>query len=851
MRRVQRSVGRSFARCIATAAAADAKKSEAVDLKPLPTEADVVIVGGGIIGCSVAYHLAKQNVGKVVLLERGQLTCGTTWHAAGLIGQLRGTTQEMQLSKMGAKLFPELLEETGQDTGFKQCGSMTLARTDDRVTLLKRNLVRAHALGVPAEIIDIDRAKEIFPVIDPDVFKCALWLPNDGSASPTDATMAFAKGAKMRGAKLIEGVSVTGFELGGGEVVGVRTDKGDIACKSVVNCAGLWAHELGKLAGVSVPLHPCEHFYVVTGQIQGIDHTLPVVRDPDRWAYYREWSGGLVLGGFETKAKPCFLNGPPDKFEFSLLEDDYEHFYPVIEAAFEAIPALQDTPIQNMVNGPESFTPDNQYILGEAPECRNFWVCAGMNSSGIASSAGAGWALAHWLAKGEQPFDLSAVDIRRFGGFAGSHHWVRERSSETLGMHYRIPYPRLELQEGRPLRRSAAYDRLKAAGAIFGSKFGWERANYFAESEAERPDEGVEGTFGVARWQVAVDREYAHTTSKATIFDVSSFAKFVVQGAGAEFLMNHVFGGDMSCPIGKTVYTPMVNEHGGYESDCTVTRVGAEEWYVVSPTAHATRDAQFLRKHARKLGGTATVTDVSSAYNVFSVQGPKALEVLSSCSRELTRAGSVEDFPKNTSKMVDIGQYWLRAMRVSYVGEDGLELHVPTECAAGLYETIKEAGAGVVKDGGYYCIEAMRIARGYRAWGHEMTTDDTPIMVGTGFAVAKKNAADFIAGSTLADQKAAGVGKLERRVVSFVVEDTTPILWGGEALVRDGVIVGFAASAAKVQPLERCAGMAQVKNPEGVSAAWLKSGKWEVNVAGDLFPCTVGFKPPIDLATLA
>eukprot|EP00756_Hemistasia_phaeocysticola_P016243 Hpha_TRINITY_DN15463_c2_g9::TRINITY_DN15463_c2_g9_i1::g.175428::m.175428/K19191/mabO; 4-methylaminobutanoate oxidase (formaldehyde-forming) len=753
---------------------------------------------------------------------------------------------------MGATTFQELLKETGQDTGFKQCGSLTVARTDDRVTLLKRNLVRAQAYGVPAEIVDMDRAMELFPVMNRDTFKCGLWLPNDGTASPTDATMAYAKGAKQRGAQLIQGVSVTGFELGGGEVVGVKTDRGDISCKYVVNCAGLWAHELGKMAGVSVPLHPCEHFYVVTGPIEGVTHKLPVVRDPDRWAYYREWSGGLVLGGFETKAKPCFLNGPPEKFEFSLLEDDYEHFYPVIEAAFEAIPALQDTPIQNMVNGPESFTPDNQYILGEAPECRNFWVCAGMNSSGIASSAGAGWALAQWLANKRQPFDLNAVDIRRFGGFAGSHHWVRERSSETLGMHYRIPYPRLELQEGRPLRRSASYERLKAGGAVFGSKFGWERANYFAESDEERPAEDGEGTFGVARWQAAVDREYAHTTSQASIFDVTSFSKFTVQGKGAESLVNHVFGGDMSGPIGQTVYTALVNERGGYESDCTVTRVGAEEWYVVSPTAHGTRDLQFLRQHARKLGGLATVTDVSSAFNVFSVQGPRALEVLSKVSRELTNAGSLEAFPKNTSRMIDLGHFWVRAMRVSYVGEDGLELHVATECAAGLYDTIMEAGEGVLKNGGYYCVEAMRVARGYRAWGHEMTTDDTPVEAGTGFAVAKnKPPSDFIAGNILQEQKAGGLGKLPKRVVSFVVEDPAPTLWGGEALVRNGEIVGFASSGVRVQPLQRSAGMAMVKNPEGVSAAWLKGGEWQVNVAGELFPATVGFKAPIDLARLA
>eukprot|EP01059_Diplonema_ambulator_P024977 TRINITY_DN4180_c1_g2_i1.p1 TRINITY_DN4180_c1_g2~~TRINITY_DN4180_c1_g2_i1.p1 ORF type:complete len:824 (+),score=317.91 TRINITY_DN4180_c1_g2_i1:121-2592(+) len=810
----------------------------------LPEKAKVVIVGGGIIGNSVAYHLAKEGWGDdVVLLEKGVLTCGTTWHAAGLIGQLRATSQEMELSKMGAEVFRRLLEETGQDTGFKQNGSVTLARTKDRTTLLKRNLARAQMFNIPSAMLTPEEAKEKLPMIDPKVFDSALWLPNDGVASPTDATMAFAKGARQGGVKIHERVEVTGFVKEKGLIRAVETNKGTIACDYVVNCGGLWAHKIGHMAGVNVPLHPCEHFYAVTDTVEGVTGSMPVVRDPDMCSYYREWGGGLVVGAFELDAKPCFVNGPPDDFEFSLLPDDIDHFWPIMEGAFEAVPSLVDTPIKTMLNGPESFTPDNQYILGDAPEVPNFWVAAGMNSSGIASSSGAGWALAKWLVNAQPPFDMSAVDIKRFGAFAGSQQFVRTRSSEVLGMHYKIHYPRLELVKGRPLRTTPLYNQLKEKGGVFGSKFGWERVNWFNTEEKSAPAD--EYTFGRPAWLDIVNDEYIHTTTNGSVFEVSSFAKFTVAGRDAEAFCNYIFGGNMSVKVGTVVYTAMLDERGGYVSDVTVTRVGEEEYYVVSPTTHATKDLKHMQKHAGLKGFAVGVVDVSSQYGVLSVQGPKVDAAL----QPLTRH-DLSTIKPNESVMLDIGDYWVRASRVSYVGEKGLELHIPIEAHQGVYNTVMNNNGGVLKDAGYYCIEAMRVANGYRAMGHEIGADDSPLEVGTGFAVDFEKT-DGVAGTILAEKKAAGVKAMKYRVVSIKMEQhPTAMLWGGETILHNGTTVGYITSGTFIPIFNANAGLALIKQQdpsETLNASFISSGKWEVNIAGEYFPITLSLKPPVKM----
>eukprot|EP01060_Flectonema_neradi_P032426 TRINITY_DN514_c14_g1_i1.p1 TRINITY_DN514_c14_g1~~TRINITY_DN514_c14_g1_i1.p1 ORF type:complete len:843 (+),score=126.43 TRINITY_DN514_c14_g1_i1:39-2531(+) len=813
----------------------------------LPSHAKVVVVGGGIIGNSVAYHLTKEGWNDVVVLEKGTATCGTTWHAAGLIGQLRGTSQETALSKMGAETFRRLLKETDQDTGFKQHGSITLSRCPDRTTLLKRNAARAGCFGIEASIITAEDAAERFPTLDPSIFECALWLPNDGVASPTDVTNAFMKGAKQGGAKVFENTTVTGFikNKRNGLVEGVETSNGTIGCEYVINCSGLWSNQVGKMAGVCVPLHACEHFYVVTDTINGIHGKLPVLRDPDQQAYYREWSGGIVLGGFELKAKPCFLEGPPESFEFQLLEDDFEHFYPVIEGAFEAMPILKDTNIRNMVNGPESFTPDNQYILGESPECENFWVAAGMNSSGIASSTGAGWALAKWLThpKKQPPFDLSAVDIKRFGHYANSQNFVRTRSSETLGMHYTIPYPRFELEQGRPLRTSPLYDTLKDSGAVFGSKFGWERANYF-NTNAHQADPTVY-SFEKPAWMEIVNNEVIQTTTKCSIFDVSSFSKFSIQGKDAEKFCDFVCGANMSIEINDLIYTSILNDKGGYISDVTVTRIASDHFYVVAPTTHATKDLSFLRQRAAEYNFCVGISDTTGATGVLAVQGPLSNKVLSeSCGSP--KPYDFESIKPNSSAIVEIGNHAVRVSRVSYVGQLGVEIHCPIEQLKGVYDRL--IAHPEASNAGYYCIEALRIAAGYRAWGHEMTTDDTPVHVGTSFAFDFSNK-NGISGTVLHQLKEDGVANLDSRIISVRMSaDSETVLWGGETVLRDGVVVGYLTSGSYVKSLSTSVGLATIKN-QGMplNNKFLKSGDWSVNVAGELYPIHVSFKPPRDI----
>ena len=805
----------------------------------VPSKAKVVVVGGGIVGHSVGYHLAKAGWKDVVVLEKGVATCGTTWHAAGLVGQLRGTAQETLLSRMGAATFRELEAETEQGTGFKQHGSITLSRTADRTTLLRRNAARAPIFGIEAEMITPEDAASRFPTIDPSVFDSALWLPGDGVASPTDATNAFMKGMRKHGGRLCERTSVSGFSKNPitGKVTTVHTNNGDIECEHVVNCAGLWGQQVGQMAGVNVPLHPCEHFYVVTTPVKGVHGELPVLRDPDRWAYYREWSEGLVLGAFEVDAKPCFVDGPPDNFEFQLFEDDYEHFMPVMEAAFEAMPVLADTPIRTMVNGPESFTPDNQYILGLSHECSNFWVAAGMNSSGIASSAGAGYALAKWMTD-RPPFDMNAVDIRRFGGFTGSQNFVRTRSTETLGCHYKIPYPRAELEKGRPLRWTPVYDRLLADGAVMGSKFGWERATYFAPKGTPPHN----GTFGKPDWQDIVDAEYRHTLNEVSIFDITSFAKFNVQGKDATALVNYVSAAQMDVPVGRVVYTPILDAKGGYFSDLTITRVAHDEYQVITSTALAIRDLMFFREAAEAKDFSVGIVDVSSAYGLLSLQGPKANEVLAKLNPKVDWAGSA--LPASHSIMTELGSFYVRVSRVSYVGEPaGVEICVTMEMMAGLYDTIMGASDNV-KNGGYYCLEAMRIAAGYRHWASEMTTDQTPFEAGTAFTVDFSKE-DGIAGTILKERK--GVANMTSRIVSIKLAEGNPaVLWGGEPILRDGKIVGVVTSGVYAGPLNASVGLASIKKGDGepITKSFIEKHNWEVNIAGEIHPVNMSLKAP-------
>jgi 4-methylaminobutanoate oxidase (formaldehyde-forming) len=803
-----------------------------------PSQARVVIVGGGIIGCSVAYHLTKLGWTDVVLLEQGQLSGGTTWHAAGLVGQLRSHANMTSLIKYSTQLYGELEAETGLATGWKNCGSLSVARTADRMTVLKRTAASARAQGVEIDVISPREAGDLWPVMATDDLIGAVWLPGDGKANPTDLTQSLAKGARNRSAKIFERVKVTGITVKNGVACGVETDRGDIAAEIVVNCAGQWARKVGLMCGVSVPLHSAEHMYIVTGRIEGVHPDLPVMRDPDGFIYFKEEVGGLVMGGFEPHAKPWGMNGIPEDFEFALLPDDWDQFEILMENALVRVPQLAEAEVKKFYNGPESFTPDNNFLLGEAPELKNFYVGAGFNSMGIASAGGAGRALAEWIVNSAPTMDLWPVDIRRFAAFTNNPRWLHDRVKETLGLHYAMPWPNRELDTARPFRRSPLYDRLAAKGACFGSKMGWERANWFA-APGEKADNDY--AFGRQNWHEAVKREMKATREAVAVFDQTSFAKLLVQGRDACAVLNRICAGDVDVPVGTSVYTGVLNDRGGYESDLTVMRLGTEKFLIVTGSAQAVHDADWIVRNI-PADAHAMLTDVTSSYAVLAVMGPRSRDLLSKLSSaDLSNAG----FPFATIREIDIGYATAYANRMTYVGELGWELIVPTEFAVGVYEALHEAGREFgLADAGYYALDALRIEKGFRAWGRELTPDINPWQAGLGFAVAIDKPGGFIGRDALVEAKPSAAPA--KRVVLFTLDDAEPMLWGGELILRDGKPVGEVRSAAYGHTLGRSVALGLVENEAGVDAAFLTGGRFEIDLAGVRHAATAHLRSAYD-----
>ncbi|HVJ44122.1 MAG TPA: FAD-dependent oxidoreductase [Dongiaceae bacterium] len=791
----------------------------------LPTQARVVIVGGGIAGVSTAYHLAKLGWTDVLLLEQGRLTCGTTWHAAGLVGQLRANRAMTRMSIYGTELYAALESETGLATGWKQCGSITVARTQDRVTQLRRSLASAKSFGLEAHFISPAEAGERFPLMRIDDLVGAVWFPHDGKVNPTDLTQSLAKGARWRGVRIREGVKVTGVKLAHGlgrpRVAGLITDAGEIACDYVVNCVGQWAREFGQLAGVNVPLFSAEHFYLVTGRIEGVHPALPVLRDPDGHIYYKEEVGGFIMGGFEPRAKPWDVERIPDTFEFQLLPEDWEHFDVLLQSALHRTPCLETAEVKQLLNGPESFTPDGNFILGEAPEVANYFVAAGFNSAGIANAGGAGRLLAEWMVSGAPSQDLWDVDIRRLAPFMANRRYLRDRTVESLGLHYVLRYPRQELQSARPLRRSALYDRLKAKGAQFGSRMGWERANYFAPpgSLAAQP------TFGMPDWLAHVLAEQRAAREAAVVFDQSSFSKFLVQGVDALAVLQRICANEIDVDIGRVVYTAMLNSRGGFESDVTVLRLAADRFMVISGTAQTTRDLSWLEIHAA--GSNATVTDITSGYGVLSVMGPQAGGILA----RLSFASALSPAVKPGQVIpIDLGLARLLVAAVSYIGGPGYELYVPTDLMVTVYDSLCAVGQdfGLV-DAGYYTIDALRIEAGRKAFGAELGPDETPFEAGLGHAVKLEKTADFLGRPALLQQQKAGIRK---RLAIFAVEDPAVFPWGGEIVMHDGVAVGEVSSAGYSRLAGRAIVMAYVRVDTAAAATSLVGSRYELDVAG-------------------
>ncbi|MGD9846757.1 MAG: FAD-dependent oxidoreductase [Variibacter sp.] len=806
--------------------------------KSLPRHARIVVIGGGVIGCSVAYHLAQAGQKDVVLLEQGRLTGGTTWHAAGLVGQLRSHSNMTRLVQYSVELYARLEAETGQATGWKQCGSLLVARTPERLTQLKRTASAATAQGVPCEMIPVKQAGEKYPVMRTDDLVGALWLPSDGKANPADVTQALARGARRGGVRIFEKTRVTAIHSKDGRVRGVATTQGEIDCEIVVNCAGQWAKQVGRLCGVNVPLHSAEHMYIVTGRIDGVTPDLPVMRDPDGFIYFKEEVGGLLMGGFEPVAKPWGMDGIPDDFEFGMLPDDWDQFQILMENALIRVPALESADIKTFMNGPESFTPDNNFILGEAPELKNFFVGAGFNSAGIASGGGAGRALAEWIIEGKPTLDLWPVDIRRFAAFNGNDAFLKARVSEVLGMHYMMAWPNRELESARPLRCSPLYDRLKAKHALFGSKMGWERPNFFAPSAAEAR---LDYSFGRQNWFAYAAAEHKAARETAAVFDVTSFAKLLLQGRDAERVLQYLCANDVAVPVGQTVYTGLLNERGTYESDLTIARLAADRFLLVTGTAQATRDADWINRNMPD-DARATLTDVTSAYAVIALMGPRARAVLANLTKApLDNAA----FPFGAIRPIGIGEATVLASRRTYVGELGWELYVPTEFAAGVYDAIMEAGqeAGV-RDAGYYAIESLRLEKGYRAWGRELTPDTTPYEAGLGFAV-KLDKGDFLGREALL---AAKTKPLARRLVSFVgLSADTPLAHGGELILRDGAPVGDVSSAAYGHAVGGIVALGYVKtNGAALDAAALNGSCFELDIAGERVLVRASLRAPYD-----
>ena len=798
-----------------------------------PTQSRAVLIGGGIVGCSTAYHLARLGW-EVTLLERHKLTSGSTFHAAGLVGQLRSSASVTQLLGESVKLYNTLEAETGLATGWKMNGGLRLACNQERWTEVKRQATTARSFGLEMHLLSPNEARDLWPLMDVSDVVGAAFLPTDGQANPSDITLSLAKGARMHGARIIEDCEVTGFSTTGGRVTAVETAQGRIACEAVIVCAGQWTRALCATIGVNVPLVSVQHQYMITEAIAGVTSNLPTLRDPDRLTYYKEEVGGLVMGGYEPNPIPWAIDGIPEKFNFSLLNSDWDHFQPLMELAIGRVPALETAGVKTLLNGPESFTPDGNFILGEAPEMPGVFIGAGFNAFGIASGGGAGKMLAEWVAGGEAPSDLWPVDIRRFGRNSRDTGWVRTRTLEAYARHYTMAWPSEEFFSGRPLQRSPLYGRLRAQNACFGEKLGWERPNWFA-APGEAPADIY--TYEKPNWFEAVAREHRNTRENVSLFDQTSFAKFKITGKDSAEALSWICANNILTPPGRLTYTQMLNARGGIECDLTVVRLAEQEFYIVTGTGFATHDRHWIERNI-PAGLDAALTDVTSAHAVFSLMGPKSRNLL-----ELLTTDDISNaaFPFRHARWLSIAGAPVLALRVTYVGELGWELHVPVEFAVTLYDALMAVGAPLgLGNAGYRAIETLRLEKGYRAWGSDIGPDHTPLEAGLGWAVKLSKPIPFLGRAALEAQKAA---PLKKFLAGFTTPDPEIILLGRETIYRDNVRVGWLSSGGFGHSVNKPIGYGYVRNEAGVDEAFIHSGSWELEVATERVPCTPHLAP--------
>ena len=802
----------------------------------IPTKARAVVIGGGVSGCSVAYHLAKAGWTDVVLLERRKLTSGTTWHAAGLIGQLRGSANMTRLAKYSADLYRGLEAETGVATGMKQVGSISVALTKERHEELLRQATVARIFNVEVHEISPQEAKAKYPHLNIDGVVGAVALPLDGQCDPANIAMALAKGARMRGAKIFEGALVTKVTTAGGRVTGVDYETaegpGHIAADVIVNCGGMWGRDLALQNGVTLPLHACEHFYLITEPVAGIDLNLPVLRVPDECAYYKQDAGKMMLGAFEPKAKPWGMEGIRKDFEFDTLPEDWDHFMPILEHAMNRLPLFQTAGIHTFFNGPESFTPDDRYYLGEAPEVKGYWIAAGYNSIGIVSSGGAGQALAHWITEGEPPFDLWEVDIRRAQPFQKNRKYLKERVSETLGLLYADHFPYRQVVTARGVRRSPIHDHLAARGAVFGEVAGWERANWFANPGQERE---YRYSWKRQNWFDNQRAEHMAVRESAGLFDMTSFGKIRVEGRDACAYLNRISSAQMDVAVGRIVYTMFLNDRGGIEADLTVTRLSETAFLAVVPGATLQRNLAWMRAN---LGDDfAVISDVTAAESVLCLMGPQSRDVLAKVSpNDFSNASH----PFGTAKEIEIGMGLARAHRVTYVGELGWELYVSADQTAHVFEALMEAQPDL-KLCGLHALDSCRIEKAYRHWGHDITDEDHVLEAGLGFTVSRKKPA-FLGRDAVLRREQQG---LDRKLLQFRLKDPEPLLFHNEAIVRDGKIVGPVTSGAYGHHLGGAIGMGYVP-AKGQSDDDILGARYEIEVAGQRHEAIASLAPMYD-----